>query len=396
MALTQQQTRTSHLREPGQPGFAAPPQNALRREAEQLDWLQLYRSDNVGPQTFRQLTGRFGSAGAAISALPDLARKAGAGRRIKLASRKACEQELDRLRALGGQLLTTRDPDYPAALRQCEDAPPVLSALGHTHLTGRNAIALVGARNASVNGVRFAGQLSAALGSAGWLSVSGLARGIDTAVHRAGLQSGTIAVIANGLDHHYPPENRALQDQIAEAGLILSESPLGATPVARAFPRRNRIIAGMTAATVVVEATLKSGSLITARCANDYGRPVFAVPNFPSDPRAAGGNHLIREGATLITGAADLLKDLAPMTTPDALPEPTPEDFWAATAMLDAEDIDKARAEILLRLSGQPAAFDDLLQVTGLPPAIALAAIAELELAGLIHRHPGNAFSLAL
>jgi DNA processing protein len=272
--------------------------------AERLAWLRLIRSENIGPVNFRRLLARFGTAEAAIAALPDLVRRGGRSRPIKLYPREAAESELSALETLGGRLIAVIEPDYPPALAALEDAPPVISALGDLGLLQRKSVAVVGARNASANGRRLARDLAAGLGTAGFVVTSGMARGIDAAAHVGALETGTVAVVAGGLDVVYPPENEALYGEILARGLLVSEMPPATVPQAGHFPRRNRLISGMSLGVLVVEAARRSGSLITARYALEQGREVLAVPGSPLDPRARGCNDLLRQGAVLVELAA--------------------------------------------------------------------------------------------
>ena len=266
-------------------------------DRERLSRLQLVLSENVGPATYYQLLGAFGSATSAISALPDLASRASANRRIRLCPGERALQVEQRTREIGGRILFNDDAAYPFLLAQTINPPPVLFAIGRTEYLQQATCAIVGSRNASANGKRFAREVAAGLGQCGWTIASGLARGIDTAAHEASVEHGTIAVTATGLDVIYPSENTHLHARIAAEGCVVSEMPPGTKPRADLFPRRNRIIAGLAAGVVVVEAALRSGSLITANLANEMGRDVFAVPGSPSDPRSAGTNRLIQDGA---------------------------------------------------------------------------------------------------
>ena len=300
-----------------------PPITPPTTEEDRLSWLRLIRSPRVGPSTFHRLLVEHRSAQAALDALPEVARMAGV-RTYRPCNRDTAEREIDAARACGARLLLHGTPEYPAALSAIADAPPVLWAIGRGEVLLPASVALVGARNASSLGTRMARRLAEGLGHGGLTVVSGLARGIDAAAHRAALKTGTVAVMAGGVDVVYPTENMPLYDMIGEQGLLLSEQPMGMTPQARHFPRRNRIVSGLAHAVIVVEAAEKSGSLITARDALDQGREVMAVPGHPVDGRAGGCNLLIREGATLIRGAEDVLKALGPVArlTP---PEPTPQ-----------------------------------------------------------------------
>jgi DNA processing protein len=359
-------------------------------DAERLDWLRLIRSDSIGPVTFRELVSHFGGATAALAALPDLARRT--GRQIRVCSKADAEREIEKIAEIGARLLTIGEPAYPAWLASVDGAPPVLTVQGDAACLARPIVAVVGARNASVAGRKFAMRIAADIGAAGYVVASGLARGIDAAAHAAALPTGTIAVFAGGLDRPYPAENIPLAAEIvARGGVNLSEMPLGWEPRARDFPRRNRIISGLSLAVVVVEAALRSGSLITARRAADQGRLVFAVPGSPLDPRSGGSNLLIKEGATIVTSIDDIIADLQPMlgrpaaTTP-AMREPAPE------TLFDAADADRAR--MLEALGPVPVDLDDLIRFTGLKPAIVHLILIEMDLAGRIARHPGGSISL--
>ncbi|HEX2113811.1 MAG TPA: DNA-processing protein DprA, partial [Alphaproteobacteria bacterium] len=287
-------------------------------DSERRDRLRLIRTDNVGPVTYLQMLRHFGSATAALQALPELARRGGRAKPPRIPSIMEAEAEIALAAKRGARLITWGETSYPATLAAVTDAPPVLYVLGRGELLLQRAVAIVGARNASANGVRFARQLAADLGSAGLVVVSGLARGIDTAAHQGALATGTIGVMAGGVDVVYPPENSRLHADIAARGAVVSEMPPGLEPQARHFPRRNRIVSGLSVGVVVVEASPRSGSLITARLAGEQGRDVFAVPGSPLDPRARGTNDLIRQGATLTEGAADVLAALG------GLPRPQP------------------------------------------------------------------------
>ena len=363
-------------------------------QAERLAWLRLIRTQNVGPITFRQLLRRFGSAEAAIDALPDLARRGGRARPISVCSMAAVRREIDTLYTQEARLIALVEPDYPPALAALDDAPPLLSCFGHTHLLQRHAVAVVGARNASANGRRLARQITAELGAAGLLVVSGMARGIDTAAHEGSLDAGTVAVVAGGIDVIYPEENTALHGEIKARGVVLSEMPPGTVPQARHFPRRNRLISGIAMGTLVVEAAPRSGSLITARFALDQGREVFAVPGSPLDPRARGCNELIRQGAVLVESAADVLQALeATLKAPAA--EPAAAEFLAAEPVsLPESDIAEGRQEVEELLGPTPAAVDEVIRQCQVSAAIVHLVLLELELAGRLERHPGNRVAL--
>ncbi|MES3153589.1 DNA-processing protein DprA [Sphingomonas faeni] len=355
--------------------------------------LRLIRTTGIGPVTYRQLIARFGSADAAIEALPMLAQRGG-GRAPRIADAALAEREMAATARLGARYLFLDDPNYPRLLAEIETAPPALIFRGDlTHAT-RPCIAMVGARNASAAACRFARQLALQLAEEGTTIVSGLARGIDTAAHIGALGAGssgaTIGVIASGIDIAYPPDNTALQERIATEGLLLAEQPPGTEPKARNFPSRNRIIAGLAIGTVVVEAVPKSGSLITARLANESGREVMAVPGSPLDPRAQGCNLLIREGATLVQSAADILEQIRPF---DPRSVRSPIDVYAASPPEDASDTDRRRITDLL--GPVPVAIDELIRQSHLSPAVVHTVLLELELGGRLERHAGGRVSLA-
>lgn len=357
-------------------------------EQDRLNKLRLIRSAKIGPIAYVELIRRFGSATAAMEALPHLAARGG-GTAPRLASEAEAHAEIGRVAALGARHIFLEDKDYPRLLAEIEGAPPVLTARGDLQLTSKPSVAMVGARNASAAACRFARGLAADLSAAAVVVVSGLARGIDTQAHLGALEGGTIAVIASGIDVSYPPENAELQTKISTDGLLLTEHPPGREPLARHFPARNRIIAGVSRGTVVVEAALKSGSLITARLAADAGRDVMAVPGFPLDPRAQGCNQLIREGAMLVQNAQDILDqiqifetrfedNMLKMEEPPVPPEP--EDF--------------ARQTLLNLLSPAAVPVDELVRQSGLSVAIVQMVLLELDLAGRIERHAGGRVSL--
>ncbi|MDA0997759.1 MAG: DNA-processing protein DprA [Proteobacteria bacterium] len=363
-------------------------------DAERLDRLRLIRSENVGPVTFFRLLEQFGSAGRALDALPNLARRGGRKAALKIAPKAAAAAEIDNLRELGGQHVYWGDAGYPPLLAEIDDAPPVLLVLGHAHLLTKKAIAVVGSRNASINGRRFAADMARYLGEAGFLVVSGMARGIDAAAHEGSLQTGTLAVLGGGVDVIYPKENTALYEKLVESGAICSEVELGTQPQARHFPRRNRIIAGAARGIVVIEAGAKSGSLITARLALEQGREVFAVPGAPQDPRAKGGNTLIREGAYLTETADDVISALAAMD-PKRFAERRRDAMTPAPAAQPAEaDTAEARRIVPPLLGFQPTDIDDVIRESDLSPAAVAVVLLEMELAGRIERHPGNRVSL--
>lgn len=376
-------------------------------ERQRFDWLRLARTEGVGPITFRGLINRFGGAAAALQALPALAAKR--GRPVALPTPDEIEAEFRAAEKLGARLIGYGESDYPRLLREIEAPPPVLALRGNMACLERPLIGIVGSRNASALGRRMAGTLAADLAGAGYSIVSGLARGIDVEAHRASLASGTIAVLAGGLDRPYPPEHAELAERICEHGLLVSERPFGLAPRGRDFPRRNRVISGLSLGVIVVEAARRSGSLITARMANEQGREVFAVPGSPLDPRAEGTNDLIREGATLIADARDVITALQPRQgLPSRLPgifsengeeplfEEWDEDGASAGPILETDDPAEPqdlRSCLLGALSANPIELDLLLRLVAAPQAEIRAALFELELEGLIERHPGNRLS---
>ena len=350
-----------------------------------VEWLRLIRSRRIGPVTFHRLLVDHGSVAEALRALPGIAAAAG------VQNYEACPMgvvlaEMKQGRAAGARMLCWGQGDYPKALMDVADAPPVLWAQGNVGLLGKPMVALVGARSASSLGLRMARRLGESLGAAGWVVVSGLARGIDAESHGAALMTGTVAVQAGGVDHIYPLENAKLAEQILEHGCRLSEQPMGMEPQARHFPMRNRIISGLARAVVVVEAAAKSGSLITAECALDQGREVFAVPGHPFDARAAGCNRLIRDGAVLVRGASDILETLGGTRT-RAEPEA------AAPIKTRLSDVSTLHNQILSRLGPSPVAEDQLIRDLGVPASVVTPEIVLLELEGRIQRQSGGLLS---
>ncbi|MDR3449723.1 MAG: DNA-processing protein DprA [Alphaproteobacteria bacterium] len=356
-------------------------------ETERLDWLRLSRTENVGPITFRQLLRRFGTARAALDALPQMAQRGGK-KNFKLPDAGSIEKEIEAARKIGAKILGWCEPEYSEALAAIEDAPPLITLRGHASLMHKRSIGIVGSRNASLNGRKMAENLARELGAQNIAVTSGLARGIDAAAHEASLATGTIAVVAGGVDVIYPEENRDLYERITAQGCILSDMPLGVEPHAKLFPRRNRLISGLSLGVVVVEAALKSGSLITARMALEQGREVFAVPGSPLDPRCTGTNDLLRQGAVLTEKADDILTHIHSM--PKMLAEPPANDFGAPTGPMDERELDSARAKILENLSPSPVSVDELVRECHLSPSVVLTVLLELELAGRIERQAGH------
>ena len=369
-------------------------QNEPLSDAEKLNWLRLSRTENVGPITFYRLMERFGSASDALEALPELSKRGGRAKPLKAPDLSTIEKEYAALQKLGGEIVTAACEEYPLALATTDDAPPVLSYFGDITSANKNVIAIVGARNASLNGRKFAEKLGKELGEREQIVASGLARGIDTAAHKGSLSSGTIAVVAGGIDVIYPQENTDLFHEIRERGLILAESPLGVSPQARHFPKRNRIVSGLSRACIVVEATMRSGSLITARLAGEQGRDVMAVPGHPLDPRAQGPNHLIREGATLIRSADDILeiiKDFSGNTLREPI-RPAP-DYSQAPAN-NEETPENVQEIVLENLSFTPISVDELIRSCHVTIPVLQTVLLELELAGRIKREAGGRVAL--
>jgi DNA processing protein len=359
---------------------------------ERVQWLQLARTPHVGPVTFAQLIARFGSAAAALQEVPRLARRGG-GDPPKAPDADIIDRELAALAKIGGRLIASCESEFPRGLAALDAPPPTISVLGHPTLLQREMIAMVGARNASALGRKLAQTLAAALAEAGLAVVSGMARGIDAAAHEGALASGTVAVVAGGVDIIYPPENRGLYERIKTQGAIVSEMPLSEQPQARHFPRRNRIVAGMTRGVVVVEAAEGSGSLITARYALEQNREVFAVPGSPLDPRAKGTNRLLRDGATLTETAEDVLAVLRPILGA-GFDEPARDGPTGLGSPSDG-DVDRVRVVVEEAIGPVPVRVDELIRIADAPVQVVIAVLLELELAGKLTRHPGNEVSWA-
>ncbi|BBD37718.1 DNA processing protein DprA [Aminobacter sp. Y103A] len=361
-------------------------------DRQRLHWLRLIRTPNVGPASFRDLINRFGSAETAIEMLPEIMMAGGANRPVRVPSMAEAETEMQLARRCGARFVALGEHDYPQTLTRMDNPPPLLAVKGTAAVFGLPPVAIVGARNASLAGIKMARMLASELGRNGYGVISGLARGIDTAAHQGSLDTGTVGVLAGGIDRPYPPENVGLCDEIAERGAIVSEMPFGWEPRAQDFPRRNRIVAGLSLGLVVVEAAQRSGSLISARLAGEMGRLVFAVPGSPLDPRAAGSNGLLKDGATLVTEAADVLEALAPLVgrkpfAPARLEEPP--DFTATPPPVDGD-----RARVIEALGPVPVEVDELIRHTGLHPAQIFMILLELDLAGRLERHSGGRVSL--
>ncbi|PJI39345.1 MAG: DNA-protecting protein DprA [Rhizobium sp.] len=367
-------------------------------DRQRISWLRLIRSDNVGPATFRDLINHFGTAETALAMLPELSRRGGSTRAIRIATEAEAEQELETAARFGARFLGIGEPDYPAALRQIDGTPPLLAVKGDLSAASLPAVGVVGSRNASISGAKFAALMARDIGRAGYAIISGLARGIDTAAHRASLETGTIAAMAGGLDRPYPPENIDLLREIWDGrGLAISEMPFGWEARARDFPRRNRLIAGVALGVVVVEAAARSGSLITARLAGDFGRLVFAVPGSPLDPRCEGTNGLLKDGATVTTRPDDVLQALAPLTAIDLFSgREADEPGGSEDHGMAPPPSDNDRARITDALGPTPVEIDDIVRHTGLAPSAVYLVLLELDIAGRLHRHPGGLVSIAM
>jgi DNA processing protein len=365
---------------------------AILTDDERLNWLRLSQSENVGPITFARLLERYGSAEKAIAALPDLSQRGGMKRPLTLLDKARAEEMILAAQKHGAHFLGMNEPDYPEWLRQIPSAPPLICISGHLELAHGPIIGIVGARNASAVAMKFARQLSHQLVEAGYVIASGLARGIDTAAHSAATPSHTIAVIANGIDHFYPPENERLQRAIATEGLLISEFVPGTSPKAEYFPRRNRIISGLSRGVIVVEAAMRSGSLITARFANEQGRQVFAVPGSPLDPRCEGTNNLIKEGANMLTSVNDVLDALGASPATINLAEPVEVSLHSKPNDFDIGETERARVLELL----SPTAIEvvELIRESKCPPEVAMAILLELEVAGRARREGGGRIAL--
>ncbi len=359
--------------------------------SERLDRLRLIRSENVGPATFHILLRRFGSATRALAELPGLSRRAG-GRRIKISSKSLAEAEMEKLTQMGGQFVMVGDDDYPPTLTALDHAPPVLSLIGHSHIMKKTCIAIVGTRHASASALTLTRKLATGIGAEDHVIVSGMALGIDTMAHEAALATGTIAVLAGGVDVVYPPQNQELYEQICATGCVVSEMRLDEKPRSQHFPRRNRIISGLSLVSVIVEAPVRSGAMITARMAADQGRLVCAVPGSPMDPRAKGTNQLIRDGATLVENSEDVLREIAPLIhkplaeersvymddTLPLLPEPDKDDY----------------EQVISLLSPTPTSIDDIVRQSGLAASLVNVVLTDLELGGRVDRDLGNRVSI--
>jgi DNA processing protein len=379
----------------------APLPAAELSDAERLACLRLIRSENVGPVTFRELINHFGGARNALEALPELSRRGGFGRPIRLCPQAEAEQELETAGRCGATPLFTIEPGYPAMLARIDAPPPMLYVKGRLELLNKPAVAIVGSRQCSAAGVQLARRFGNDLGAAGLIVVSGLARGIDRAAHDASLASGTIAVLAGGIDWVYPREHADLQRTIGERGCLVTDRPPGFNPREKDFPRRNRFIAGLAYGVIIIEAALRSGTLTTARYANDLGREVFALPGHPLDPRAEGTNRLLKQGATLVTEPGEVIEILQPIIGPetfresagrsefspqDASGQPDAQSVSSPTVRRTASDGHEETAAVLAALGPAPVAIDAVARATGLSVQSVQIALLELDLAGRIER----------
>ncbi|MEM8988046.1 MAG: DNA-processing protein DprA [Pseudomonadota bacterium] len=364
-------------------------------DAERLAWMRLIRTSGIGPATFLRLLKKFGSAQAAIEKAPAFAQKSGRKKPLRISGADAARAEFDAADRIGARFVALVEPDYPALLRAIPDPPPLLCVAGHPHLFEKRCVAIVGSRNASAPGRKMARAIARELGAAGAVVVSGLARGIDGVAHGASLETGTVAVVAGGVDVIYPPEHGDLHRAIAEQGAVVSERPIGYQPTARDFPRRNRIISGLAAGVLVVEAASKSGTLITARFALEQGREVFAVPGSPLDPRCQGTNRLIRDGAALTETAADILDILDEQRRHVREPD-WDDDFQGPDAEADSDAFFQARRTVLDLLSPTPVHRDELARESSLSPGVLADVLLELVLTNLAEEHPGGRFALCV
>lgn len=357
-------------------------------------WIRLANTKGVGPSSFQKLLYKYSSATKAIQALPDLygnSRKA----LPEVPGPEFAQQQINTARSMGAKIIAITDAEYPTSLKAMPTPPPLLYTFGNLKLLYQQSLAIVGSRNASLNGTNFTKSLSQAFGKANIIVISGLATGIDTAAHKGALNTGTIAVLGCGLDVTYPQENLALQTDIATHGLLISEFPFETPPSAHHFPQRNRIIAALASGTLVVEAKHQSGSMITARYALDFGKDVFAIPGFPYDPRAEGPNQLISDGATLVRDIQDILDNLGTSTTLNSLYEFNPKDYFSKPGP-EATHLDAMRKKILSLLSSSPTSIDEIIAETNFPNGYVWEIILDLEIANKIQRHPHNKISLKI
>ena len=368
-------------------------------DSERASWLQLFMTENVGPATFFQLLGRHGTASKALSALPDYARRGGRKKPLIIPKIDDINKQIEHCVATGSKIITYTERQFPQILRDIADCPPILFVKGQIDLLSKKSVAIVGTRRASLNNINYTRVLAADIGNAGYPVISGLALGIDGAAHEGSLATGTIAVLAGGLDYIYPPKHTKLFHEIGEKGLLLSERPFESMVYAHDFPRRNRIVSGLSSAVIVIEATEQSGSLITARLAKSQDRIIFAVPGSPNDPRSSGTNALIKQGAYLLTSADDVIKILEQQKTEAMLSETNSHnqfDPWQQMQSVNDTDVDAIRDDVLSMLDSSPIAVDQLIRELSLPPHLVNIVLLELQLAGRLQRHIGNKVSLII
>lgn len=364
---------------------------------ELVDIIRLIRSENVGLKTFWSLISLYQNATNALNHIAELSLKGGRSKPINIFSKTKAEDEIALCQTMGVKILSYLDSDYPNLLKNIDDNPPLLFCLGNTALLNGETVAIVGSRNASANGLRFAYKLAKDLSEKSQVVVSGFARGIDSAAHKASVDFATIAVLAGGVDHIYPPENFDLYKQISEQGLIVAELPIGSIPKAQNFPQRNRIISGISNAIAVIEASLKSGSLITAKFALEQNKELFVVPGFPLDPRYQGNNYLLKQGAYLLESADDILEVLSNSKIKRfSLFEQENKFLSSPNPTFTEKQLTQARIEIINLIGASPSSIDEIISITQLSPGVILTAIVELELAGRITRHFGNQISIKL
>jgi len=361
---------------------------------EKLAWIKLIRTENIGPVTFFNFMDFYGSASKVLEVIPEIVKKRGGKKTLKVPDHALIEKEYEAVIKKDGYMIAACEEGYPIPLSAINDAPPVITVFGRKDLLKKNSVAIVGSRNASLNGCKFTEKLAAGLGKAGQVVVSGLARGIDRAAHKGSIESGTIAIVAGGADVIYPQENQDIYEDICDKGAVIAENPLGTAPRSKDFPRRNRIISGISQGTVVVEATKRSGSLITARMAAEQGRDVYAVPGFPYDPRAAGPNSLIRDGAALVRSADDIIESLNDFSAPNLMDSSNmgyDNDYpIEINEKINDIEVDEAHDVVIKNLSFTPLGLDELARACQLTISMLQFVLLELELAGRVKRVPGN------
>ncbi|EJF90235.1 DNA-processing protein DprA [Bartonella melophagi] len=377
---------------------------------QRLNWLRLLRSESIGPVTFRNLIDHYKTAENALAVLPELSRKSGRCAPIRIATLEDAEKEMQKAEKLGIRFVGVGEPDYPAYLRVTEASPPLITIKGNVSVFHKSSVGIIGSRDASAAGKKLTAQFSHFLGNAGFITISGFARGIDSIAHQTSLKTGTVAVMAGGIDHIYPPENKKLYDDIiTNGGAIISEMPVGWKPRAIDFPRRNRIIAGLSLGLLVTEAAMRSGSLITTRQAVEIGRLIFAIPGSPLDPRSVGTNNLIKEGALLVTHPSDIIETLTPLVSNtvssqlNLFEKEYPIQFQEEGFSLPNTETDKSastrndseRLAILSALSTTPIDLDTLSNHSDIPLQNLYLLLVELELSGKLIRHSDGCVSLS-